>query len=140
MSFWKYVIKTDWNHKKKDWREYCEMRNRLVQARNDVQVASFDIALCHEPGMQGNDKQRACINYYEFDSPVFTDIADRAPWANIDIRYCPLFLSRDSVYGCYKLDCEYINANRRYVELLKERNKLQAKLQRFWFTKFALAR
>ena len=130
MSFWKYIVKTNWKQKKADWAEYSALRAEFDAADGAVNAARVRISQVYfefaEP------KMRACINH-EF---KMIDIeSGRIPDVGTDV--CPNFLTSDNKNGCYTLHCPYAQGNNEYHQKCREADAIRQEVNTFWAKKFA---
>ena len=123
MSWWKYVLKTDWRQKKADWAEFQTLRQNSKVAYNAMLAARARIS--RDYNKKKDCHTCACINYVHADRTL------------MDIDYCPQFYLCDNMNGCYRLHCEYVDKNHEYHAKRKNYYDLCHAVRFFWTRKFA---
>ncbi len=124
MSFWKYVIKTNWNQKKNDLREYRGLCQQIIDADNAARAARDRISVVNN---RQQNNHSACITY----------IMSKKNGLEMDIAHCPEFFVDDNIKGCYRFACEYATANKLYHEACDKADGLREQRMVFWKQKFA---
>lgn len=123
MSWWRYVLKTDWQQKKADWAEYKTLCQDAECAYNAMLAARARITQsCAE-----NNQVVACV----------CRVIDNSKKRDVAVDYCPHFFTHDNANGCYRLHCEYAIGNREYHERRKRYEAMRHGVKFFWAKKFA---
>lgn len=125
MSFWKYIVKTNWEQKKADWAEYQELRNQAVDAKSAMLAARGRISVVRDKKPMAYSRPYACINYYFDDKKVMQK------------EICPLW--HECSYGVpyYKNQCEWAEKSNEYHDACNEADDLRNAVNTFWTNKFA---
>lgn len=130
MSFWKYIVNTNWKQKKADWAEYSALRAEFNAADGAVNAARARISKIYSELTE--QKARACINY----EVKMIDIeSGRIP--DVGTYVCPNFLTSDNKNGCYTLHCPYAQGNNEYHQKCREADAIRQEVNAFWVNKFA---
>lgn len=128
MSMFKYLFSTSWNQKKADWKEYNQLKQKLVQTEKEKDSAIMAISSFYTSDAWAKRKSCCCINYVE------DPILEIKP--EFDRLYCRNFGPR----VCKDETCHMKNSNNNYVNLSNEYFRIENLLDSFWNNKFRNAR
>jgi hypothetical protein len=124
MSFWKYIIKTNFEQKKSDWTEFQELRLQAEDAKSAMLAARGRISTMRDKNLMAYSRPYACINYYFDDKKVMQK------------TYCPLFVECEC-QSYYKNQCEWAEKNTEYHDACDKADELYQAVNKFWANKFA---
>ena len=123
MSFWKYIVKTNWEQKKADWAEYKELRNQAEEASCAALSARGRLSSVHD--VKKYSQPYTCINYMIDENKEMHE------------TYCPLWHDCRGGVRYLKSKCDLVEQNLEYHNACDVADKALKAMNCFWTNKFA---